>query len=201
MSRFRIAFIWSALVIAVAVPIGVAATSPLLAWREPIYIAGGFAGVIAMVFILFQPLLAAGYLPELSIWRGRWLHRWVGSALVLSVVIHVAGLWVTSPPDVIDALLFVSPTPFSIWGVIAMWGVFATACLAAFRRRLQLHPRIWRLSHKTLAVVIVAGSVLHAMMIEGTMGTLSKSMLCAMVVVATLLALNRGRGTVKSSSQ
>ena len=29
------------------------------------------------------------------------------------------------------ALLFVSPTPFSAWGVIAMWAVFTAALLAA----------------------------------------------------------------------
>lgn len=189
MSRFRIAFFWTALAIAVAVPIGAAATSPLLAWRDPVYIVAGLAGVIAMTLLLFQPMLAAGYLPGLSTPRGRRIHRRVGIALVLSVVIHVAGLWITSPPDVIDALLFASPTPFSIWGVIAMWGVFATACLAAFRHRLRLRARTWRLSHRTLAAVIVVGSAVHAMLIEGTMEILSKSALCALVLVATLMVL------------
>ena len=33
--------------------------------------------------------------------------------MAVAVVIHVAGLWITSPPDMIDALLFTSPTPFS----------------------------------------------------------------------------------------
>lgn len=189
MSRLRIVLFWSVLVIAVTVAIGAAATSPLLAWRDPVYIAAGFAGVIAMALLLFQPMLAAGYLPGLPAARGRRVHRWIGTALVLSVVIHVAGLWITSPPDVIDALLFVSPTPFSIWGVIGMWGVFATACLAAFRRRLHLRPRTWRLSHRSLAAVIVTGSVIHAMMIEGTMEKLSKSVLCVLVLVVTVKVL------------
>ena len=70
-----------------------------------------------------------------------------------------------------------------------MWGVFATAVLAATRRKFRLQPRTWRLSHKTLAVVIVAGSVIHAMLIEGTMETVSKAVLCALVLTATLLVL------------
>lgn len=189
MSRTRAVIIWSAIAIAVAAPIIAAAMSPLLAWRDPIYIVAGFAGVIALALMLFQPMLAAGYLPGISVQRARLNHRWVGSALVLSVLIHVAGLWITSPPDVIDALLFDSPTPFSLWGVIAMWAIFATAGLAAFRRRLRLRPHIWRLIHKTLAAVIVAGTITHALMIEGTMETLSKTMLCALVIVSTLLAL------------
>ena len=89
----------------------------------------------------------------------------------------------------IDALLFVSPTPFSVWGVIAMWALFGTACLAALRLRLRLRPIAWRLIHGALAVVIVSGSVVHAMMIDGTMESLSKLLLCAVVVVATVVVL------------
>jgi predicted ferric reductase len=98
--------------------------------------------------------------------RGRRAHHWIGGALVVAVVIHVGGLWITSPPDMIDALLFASPTPFSAWGVTAMWAIFAVALLAASRRRLGL--RTWRIAHMSLAVVIVAGSVVHGMLIEGT---------------------------------
>ena len=176
---------WAALAAAVAVPIAVAAASPLLAWRDPVYVAAGFAGVIAMTLLLLQPLLAGGYLPGLPRPRGRRVHRWIGGALLAAVVLHVAGLWLTSPPDVIDALLFRSPTPFSVWGVIAMWAVFAAALLAAFRRRLRLATRRWRFAHTTLATVVVAGSVIHAMLIEGTMGTASKAMLCALALAAT----------------
>ena len=186
MVRPRTALIWSALAIAAGVPVAAAAASPLLAWREPVYIAAGFAGVIAMGLLLFQPLLAAGDLPGLPTTRGRRLHLRIGTVLVAAVVIHVAGLWITSPPDVIDVLLFRSPTPFSVWGAIAMWALFATALLAALRRRLRPAPRTWRLLHTSLAVVIVLGSVIHAMLIEGTMETLSKAALCALVVAATV---------------
>ena len=87
---------------------------------------------------LFQPLLAGGILSGLSARLGRGVHRWVGAALVGAVVVHVGGLWVTTPPDVIDALTFTAPTWFSVWGVLAMWGVFATACVAVLRRRVPL---------------------------------------------------------------
>ena len=189
MSRIGVVLIYFALAFLAVIPIGIAAMSPLLAWREPIYIVAGFAGVIAITLMLLQPVLAAGYLPGLSIRRGRDLHRWVGCALVLSLVIHVAGLWLTSPPDVVDALLFNSPTPFSNWGVIAMWAVFASACLALFRRRFRSRLGLWRLSHKSLAGVIVIGSVVHAMKVDGTMGIISKSLLCVLLVVVTGLAL------------
>lgn len=189
MGRARMIAIWAALAAALVVPIAAAAVSPLLAWREPVYIAAGFAGVIAMSLLLMQPLLAGGYLPGLAGLRGRRVHRFVGGALVVSVVLHVAGLWITSPPDVVDALLFASPTPFSAWGVIAMWAVFAAALLAALRRRLRLSPQVWRLAHTGLAAVVVAGSIVHALLIEGTMETVSKAVLCAIVMLATAKVL------------
>ena len=183
--RPRSALVWAGLAAAIVVPLAVAATSPLLQWREPAYIAGGFAGVVALALLLAQPLLASGALPGLSPVRSRRWHRRAGSALVAAVVVHVAGLWVTSPPDVVDVLLFRSPTPFSVWGALALWAVLAAALLAALRRRLPLGPRGWRLAHATLAAATVAATVAHAMLIEGTMGTASKAMLCALAVVAT----------------
>jgi len=185
----RATLVWAALAIAIAVPVAVAASSPLLAWRDPVYIAAGFAGIAAMAILLVQPLLAGGYLPGLPMPRGRRLHRWVGGALVVFVIVHVGGLWVTSPPDVIDALLFVSPTPFSAWGVIAMWALFAAALLAALRRRLRIRPRFWRLGHTVLVATAVLGSVVHAMLIQGTMGTVSKTVLCALALAATVKAV------------
>lgn len=178
---------------AVVVPIASTAASPLMAWRDPIYILAGFAGVVALVLLLFQPLLAAGYLPGLGKRRGKQIHRFIGALLFLAVLFHVVGLWITSPPDVIDAMLFRSPTAFSVWGVIAMWAVIVTGVLATLRLRLHLRPRTWQRVHLGLAVVIVLGTVIHAMLIDGAMGTLSKTALCALVVVATsqvMLKLN-----------
>ena len=185
----RAALTWAALAGATVLPIGLAATSPLLAWREPIYIVAGFAGILAMALLLLQPLLAGGCLPGLGALRGRRMHVRIGVVLVAAVFVHVAGLWITSPPDVIDVLLFRSPTPFSIWGVIAMWVLFATALLAAQRRRLRLQPRVWRWVHKVFAVTIVVGSVVHAVLIEGTMETLSKAALSALVLAASIIVV------------
>ena len=125
MKLARATLIWVTLAIAVGVPIAAAAVSPLLAWRDPIYILAGFAGIVALGLALAQPLLIGGYLPGLPAYRGRRVHHFIGGTLVVAVVVHVAGLWFTSPPDMIDALLFSSPTPFSPWGVTAMWAIFA----------------------------------------------------------------------------
>ena len=184
MPRARALLIWTALAAALVVPLAVAAASPLLAWRDPVYVAAGFAGILALALLLLQPLLAGGWLPGLPARRGRRLHAWIGVALVAAVVAHVLGLWLTSPPDVVDVLLFRSPTPFSVLGVVAMWAVFAAALLAALRCRLHLRPIVWRRWHTTLAAVTVLGSVVHAMLIEGTMGLASKAVLCALVLAA-----------------
>ncbi|MGY8704560.1 ferric reductase-like transmembrane domain-containing protein [Bradyrhizobium sp. 18BD] len=192
MTRWRLArvvLIWGALAVAIGVPIAAAATSEQLAWRGPIYILAGFAGIVALGLVLVQPLLIGGYLPGFSAYRGRRAHHWIGGALALAVVIHVAGLWITSPPDMIDALTYASPTPFSPFGVTAMWAIFVVALLASLRRRLGLRPRTWRFVHMPLAIVIVAGSVAHCLLIEGTMETISKAALCALVLAATVKAM------------
>ncbi len=198
MLSLRSVLIWTGLALAATLPIAAAAASPLLQWREPIYILAGFAGIVGMVLLLVQPLLAAGMLPGLHPMTSRSLHRMCGIALLLSVVLHVLGLWITSPPDVIDALTFTSPTPFSAWGVIAMWAVFAAALLAAFRRRLRLRVTTWRMLHVSLAVVTVLGTVTHALLIEGTMETISKIALSALVLVALALVLYKLRSTPRA---
>jgi len=141
-----------------------------------------------MALLLVQPLLVGGYLPYLTGMRARRVHRAVGMALMLGVVIHVAALWITSPPDVIDALSFTSPTPFSVWGVLAMWAVFASALLAILRKRLRL--RTWRLVHTGLFFVIVAGTITHALLIQGTMETTTKIGLSILILVATLKVIS-----------
>ncbi|TFV43291.1 ferric reductase [Bradyrhizobium niftali] len=201
----RAPLIWVALALAIGVPIAKAAGSEQLAWRGPVYILAGFAGIVALGLVLVQPLLIGGYLPGLSAYRGRRAHHWIGGALAVAVVIHVAGLWITSPPDMIDALTFSSPTPFSPFGVTAMWAIFIVALLAALRRRLGLRLRTWRLIHVPLAIVIVAGSVVHCLLIEGTMETISKAALCALVLAATVkvmvdLQVWRRRRTLRGES-
>lgn len=189
MAWMRAALIWAVVAGSIVVSLAVAVTSPLLAWRGPIYVVAAFAGVLALALVLLQPLLVAGYLPGLPVPRSRQAHRWVGAALVAAIIIHVFGLWLTSPPDVIDALLFDSPTPFSAWGVVAMWAAFAAALLAALRRPLRIKLRFWRLGHSVLVLVVVVGGVVHALLIDGTMGSVSKLVLCALVVAATAVTL------------
>jgi len=181
--------VWAALAMAVVVPITAAAMSPFLAYRGPVYIIAGFAGIVALALMLIQPLLIGGYLPGIPTFRARRLHHIVGGAIVAAVVVHVGGLWITSPPDVVDALLFVSPTPFSNWGVIAMWAVFAVAVMAAFRQKLRLSPRNWRMAHGLLAAVFVSGTLVHALLVEGAMETISKAALCAVVLAAAARVL------------
>lgn len=180
----RAILIWAALLAAICVPIAFATASPLHAWRGWVYIIAGFAGILALALVFLQPLLVGGYLPGLSGYCGRRAHHWIGGVLAVAVAIHVGGLWISSPPDMIDALLFSSPTPFSPWGVIAMWAIFAIAILAALRRKAGLSPRTWRLAHMVFAVIIVVGGVVHSLLIEGTMETMSKAALCALALAA-----------------
>ena len=171
------------------VPIAIAAFSPYLASRDMPYIVGGFAGIIALSLLFLQPLLPAGYFAGSEGLAGRRWHRWLGVAIVVAVVLHVGGLYLASPEDTTDALLLVSPTPFSIYGVTAMWGVVATAILVLFRRRLRLRHSVWRLVHNGLAAIVVVATVIHALQIEGAMEPVSKWMLCLAVVGATGVAL------------
>lgn len=67
-----------------------------------------------------------------------------------------------------------------------MWTVFAVAVLAVSLRRLRLSPRTWRITHSIMAVVIVAGTVIHALLIDGTMETISKVALYALAGAATV---------------
>lgn len=176
------------MVLAIGAALSAAAQSPLLAWRQPVYIMATFAGIVGLTLLLIQPLLIAGALTRVP---ARRVHLWTGLGLVLAVVIHVAGLWITSPPDVADVLLFRSPTPFSVWGALAMWGVFAAALLAGMRKRLGL--RAWRLGHSLAVIVIVVGTVIHAWLVQGTMGTVTKAVLCLMVLGSGVYALRRRR--------
>lgn len=186
----RAGLIYAGLALVLALPVAAAATSPYLAWRDPVYIAAGFAGIVAMALLPLQPLVMAGLLPGSTGLRARRAHHATGAAIAVCIAVHVAGLWLTSPPDMIDALLFVSPTPFSVWGVLAMWAVAAILTLAPLRRRLR--PATWRRAHGALAAVLVAGTVLHAFQIEGAMEKTTKTAL-AVLILASVLMLLRAR--------
>jgi predicted ferric reductase len=194
--------VWGALALIVAVPVVIAAISPLHAYRPPSYIAASLAGVMALGVLLVQPLLSAGWLPGAGIATLRRLHRYAGALLVALVIVHVVGLLIASPPDAIDALLLRSPTPFSVWGVTAMWAVAATAVLVALRRKLRLRPATWAAIHNAVALVVVLGTVVHAVQIEGTMGTISKWALCIAATVIAIAAMARARfGKLRRQAQ
>ncbi len=176
---------WALLGVALLWPLAVALGSPYLAYRSWIYIGAGFAGIVALGLLLIQPLAAH------RIALTRRAHRVIGAAIIAAVSIHVGGLWLTSPPDVIDALLLRSPTPFALWGVIALWAMVALGIAALFRRRMG--PLWWRRMHAGLLVPLIGGTVLHAVLIEGAMGQVSKAALCALVVFAALWAVMRMR--------
>ncbi|MGE3066951.1 MAG: ferric reductase-like transmembrane domain-containing protein [Hyphomicrobiaceae bacterium] len=170
-------------------PVLIAATSPLLAYREAVHIVAGFAGIVCLALLLIQPLLAARYLPGLDPMEQRTWHRRVGAGIILCVALHVGGLFAASPADALDALLLVSPTPFSVYGVMAMWGVVLTAVLVALRGRLGIRYSVWRLIHNGLALVVVVATVVHAVQIEGAMEAISKWLLCIAALLATVLTL------------
>lgn len=196
----RAVIIWLLLAIGILVPLALAGASPLLASREPLWILGGMAGIIGLALLLVQPLLAAGFLPGISRLLGRQWHRWIGTAIVLAILLHVGGLYWASPDDIADALLLVAPTPFAVYGVIGLWCSILTALLVAARARLPLRYSAWRLLHNALAVLIIVPSLVHAVLIEGAMEPISKLALAALVLVATVFALYRvhsRRGGIK----
>ena len=178
---------WAGLLAVVGVPVLIAAASPYLAYRNLPYIVGGFAGIVCLALFVVQPLLAAGYLPGIAPATERRWHRWVGVAIVGCVILHVGGLYFTSPEDTLDALTLVAPTPFSVYGVLAMWGVLATAVLVALRRRFR-YPTWYRL-HNGLALVVVVATVVHALQIEGAMEIVSKGVLCLAALASTVVVL------------
>ena len=168
-------------------PVIVAGFSPYLAYRGLPYIAGGFAGILALALLLPQPLLAAGYLPGVTPARAARWHRRIGTALVILVAVHVGGLYLTSPMDTVDVLLLRAPTPFSVHGFLAMWGVILTAGLVLMRRKVP--PRVWRWVHNGLALAIVITTAIHAARIEGAMEPVTKTILIAAVITAAIAAL------------
>ena len=187
-NRILTFLVWSGLAAIIIVPILIAAYSPYLASRDVVYIVAGFAGIIGLGLFLLQPLLAAGYLPGPRRIQRKW-HRLVGTTIIVVAALHVGGLYLTSPPDTIDALLFAAPTSFSVFGVIAFWGIILTAVLVLLRRRLGLRYPAWHVLHNAIVLVVVASTVIHALQIEGTMGTISKLVLCGAALVATAVTL------------
>lgn len=188
-SRAKVLVIWCVVICALITPVAIAATSPLQARRDAAYITGGMAGVVALSLLAAQPLLAAGYLPGLHKRAAQRLHLWLGGALIICVAVHIGGLYLSSPMVVLDALLLTSPTPFSVYGVIATVAVALTGLLVQFRRLLRLRPTIWRILHNLLALAVVGATVVHAVMIDGAMGDWSKWLISALATCGALFTV------------
>ncbi len=187
----RAALVWFFLAAAVCVPVVIAATNPLQSSREAMWIFGGMAGVVALALLLVQPVLVAGLVPEAPVLVMRRWHRWIGTVVVVGVLLHVGGLYLYSPDDTTDALLLVAPTPFAVYGVIGLWSAVLTGVLVAMRTKSGLRYAIWRVVHNVLSLVVVVSSIVHAILIEGAMGSVSKAILCALILAATMTALYR----------
>ncbi len=189
----RGALIWVVVASIGIAPTVLAAFSPLLAYRNVEYVIGGFAGIVCLALLLLQPLLAGGYLPGLRADRKRRWHSRTGWAAIFCAALHIGGLYLTSSADTLDALLLVAPTPFAVYGVIAMWGVVLTALLVALRGRLHMRVGTWSLAHNALALAVVVATVIHAVQIEGAMEPVSKWVLCISVLAATCATLSHLR--------
>ncbi len=186
--------VWALLTACILIPVGIAAANPLQASRDAFWIIGGMAGIVALALLLVQPLLAAGSLPGPSVPAARRWHRLVGTMVVLTVGLHIGGLYLSSPEDIADVLLLVAPTPFSVYGVVGLCGVVLTAILVAVRARSGLRYASWRIVHNAIALVVVISSIAHALLIEGAMGSVSKLILCALILAATVIVLFRVHG-------
>lgn len=196
MSRCSKPLLWGLTTGLVLVPVILAAMSPLQSGREFTYVIGALAGVLALSLLFVQPLLVAGFLPGLMPSMEKRWHRRLGTVLVSAVGLHILGLYLASPDDMSDALLLVAPTPFSLYGVIALWAVALLGLSAVFRSRVRLRLRLWKVVHSALALIVVTASIVHAWMIDGTMNGLSKTISCvciAMATVAALVYLNRNK--------
>jgi len=183
------ALVWLLVLGVVFTPLVLAALSPLQASRNVAYVVGGLAGIAALGFLLLQPLLAAGYLPGFKVAQAKRWHRWLGFAVSVLVAVHIIGLFITSPDDMSDALLLVAPTPFSLYGVIGLWSLGITVLLVLARSRVGIRYGLWKIIHNLLAAVVVGASVIHTLMIDGAMNSLSKYVLCACIVVVTGAAM------------
>jgi len=190
----RAALIWGLLTAGMLVPVLIALANPLQQSRDVPWIVGGMAGVAALALLLAQPLLAAGLLPAPSTRQARRWHRWLGATIAALVGIHVVGLYISSPEDIADVLMLAAPTPFSVYGVIGLAGMALTVLLVALRSRAGLRYAVWRIIHNALALVVVAATIAHALLIEGAMGAVSKAGLSVAVAVATIWALVRVHG-------
>jgi predicted ferric reductase len=98
-TRLTAFFLWGVVIAAMVVPIALATTSPYLAYRGPLYIAAGFAGIVAMSLFVLQPLLACPVRALIAPATARRWHRIIGASILILILAHVVGLYFVSPPQ------------------------------------------------------------------------------------------------------
>ena len=182
--------IWLAVLAAMSLPLFIAATSPLLQWRQPIYIVAGLAGVVALILLFVQPLLAAGAsgvadggtVPADLGWS--WWH-----VLALVLLAAAAGLvvrtWQWSPGRGVGLGLSVLALLVALhvlgWSAGARAGVLVGASAAAAVGMVLLRGpagRVW------LGPVTAAGSALVVLALVADPGAFAAVLAGATVQVA-----------------
>ncbi len=167
------------------VPIVLAVMSPLHQGRSAPYVVGALAGVVLLSLLLTQPLLAIGFNLNTSLACARKWHQWLGGAIVVLIALHIGGLYLASPMDMLDALTLAAPTPFSLYGVIGLWASVLIVFSLLIRKRTK--PMRWNTIHNVLALLVVVPGVVHALLIEGSMEVRTKWILCIVIVLASTL--------------
>lgn len=172
----------------VILPLVVALVSPLQTGREAIWVIGALAGVLALSLLVIQVLLPTPWLRGIIIGDDSRVHRLLGIAIAVIVIVHVGGLYVTSPDDIADALVLQAPT-YSRLGVLSAWCLALSLGLALARRKLALTYSDWQIVHAFLAVVVVTTAVAHTVMIRGTLDGPVEVLLCGAAVIAVSAAI------------
>jgi predicted ferric reductase len=172
----------------VGLPVLLAALHPLQAGREPLWVWGTLAGVLALSLMVIQVLLPTGWL-NVALGESKWRwHRILGISVTGLVLAHVVGLYLYSPDDIGDALVLAAPT-YSRLGMLSLGCLLLTVALALVRHRLPLTLSDWQILHSVLAVAVVGTAVAHALLLQGTLDGFAEGLLCGSAIVAVLIAV------------
>jgi predicted ferric reductase len=172
----------------VILPVLLAALHPLQAGREPLWVWGTLAGVLALSLIVIQVLLPTGWL-NLALGEQNWRwHRILGISVTGLVFAHILGLYLYSPDDIGDALVLAAPT-YSRLGMLSLGCLVLTVALALMRHRLPLTLSDWQIFHSVLAMAVVGTAVAHVLLLQGTLDGFAEGLLCGSAVVAVLMAV------------
>jgi hypothetical protein len=157
-------------------------------------------GYLAAAIMALLPLITARYSrhasgdPNASLQANR-LHRWLGYALVVLVLVHALGLLVLEPVS----LAYLKPTApagmlAALLAAALLLGLIATALA---RHRLYLRQGRWREDHAVLSVLILLLTGWHIVdsghYLRGALGLALLGLLFAAPTVVSLRLLLGGR--------